>query len=119
MKIVLIWASNNPEKFWNKILKDLLKKGYKVYPVNPNNSEIEWIKTYKSISNIPHDFDVVNFVVPPKITLSILKNNKVNLLNKKLRCQPGSSNQDVKDFLLENEFKDFILDACIMLEKID
>ena len=27
MKIVLIWASNDPEKYWNKILKDLISNG--------------------------------------------------------------------------------------------
>jgi len=42
LKIVIIWASNNTEKYWNKILKDLIGKWYIVIPINPKEKEIEW-----------------------------------------------------------------------------
>lgn len=118
MKIVLIWASNNPEKFWNKILKDLISKWYKVFPVNLKENIIENIKCYKNIEEINVDFDIVNFVVPPKTTLKILENNKNLLQNKKIWIQPWSSNENVIDFLRKNYFKDYIVESCIMLENI-
>jgi predicted CoA-binding protein len=41
MKIVVIGASNDSEKFGNIIVKDLLKKGHTVVPVNPKEQNIE------------------------------------------------------------------------------
>jgi predicted CoA-binding protein len=119
MKIALIWASNNPEKYWNKILKDLIGKWHTVYPVNPKETEIEWLKTHKIISTIPKDFDIIDFVVPAKITLQILQKYKELLKNKKVWIQPGAENEEVKSFLKDNWFTDYITDSCIMVEKIN
>jgi len=120
-KIVLVWASNNTEKYWNKILKDLVAKWYIVYPINPNEDIIEWIKSYKSLSDflaLLNDFDVINFVVPPKITLNILKDNLQKIKDKTIWCQPGTSDDDIVSFLEENNFKNYIVDSCIMLQDL-
>lgn len=118
MKIVLIWASANPEKYWNKILKDLVSKWHKVFPVNPKETQIEGIKTYKSIWEIKEDYEIINFVVKPEIVLNILENNFELIRNKTIWCQPGASDEKVKGFLEKNNFKDYILDSCIMIENI-
>jgi predicted CoA-binding protein len=118
MKIVLIGASNNTEKFGNKIMKDLLKKWHTVIPVNPKEKLIEWVKAHINLWFIKTDYDIVNFVVPPEVTLQILQKYSDILKNKKIWCQPWASNEDVKSFLENNEFKDFITDSCIMVKKI-
>lgn len=82
MEIVLIWASNNKEKYWNKILLDLVSKWYNVIPINQKEKEIEWIRTYNNIKEFNWSFDIVNFVVKPEITNQILKNN-IELLKKR------------------------------------
>lgn len=117
MKIVVIWASNDREKFGNKIVRDLVKKWHTVIPVNPKEKEIEGIRAHNSISNIKFAYDIVNFVVQPEITLQILEKNIDILKNKTIWCQPGSSNEKVKIFL-ENNFANFITDSCIMIEDI-
>ncbi|AAL80867.1 hypothetical protein PFDSM3638_03710 [Pyrococcus furiosus DSM 3638] len=68
-KIALVGAI--PE-YRNIILKDLLRKGFEVLPVNPKYDEIEGIKCYKSVKELPRDVDVIVFVVPPKIGLYVL-----------------------------------------------
>lgn len=117
MKIVLIGASNNTEKYWNKIMKDLLSKWHTVIPVNPKEKLIEWVKSHINLWFIK-DFDIVNFVVQPEVTLQILQKYKDKIIDKKIWCQPWSSNDEVKNFLKENNFKDFITDSCIMIEKL-
>jgi predicted CoA-binding protein len=119
MKIVVIWASNNPEKYGNKIVKDLVKKGYKVHPVNPKEAEIEWIHSHKILKTVPKDFDIINFVVPANITLQILQKYTRLLINKKVWIQPWAENDEVKEFLKENKFTDFITDSCIMIEDLN
>lgn len=117
MKIALVWASNDTEKYGNKILKDLLLKWHIVYPINPKEDYIENIKAYKSLSEVNDDFEIVNFVVKPEITLQILEKNIEILRNKIIWCQPGASNQEVIDFL-KNNYKNYITDSCIMIEDI-
>jgi len=120
-KIVLVWASNNTEKYWNKILKDLVEKWYTVFPINPNEDTIEWIKSYKSLSDFlayANDFDVINFVVPPKVTLELLIQNLYKIKDKTIWCQPGASDDEVVSFLEEFEFKNYIVDSCIMIQDL-
>jgi len=119
MKIVVIWASNNPEKYGNKIVKDLVKKWYKVHPVNPKETEIEWIHSHKILKTVPKDFDIINFVVPANVTLQILQKYTKLLQNKKVWIQPWAENDEVKEFLKENNFKDYITDSCIMVEDLN
>lgn len=118
MKIVIIWASNNPEKFGNKIVKDLVKKWYTVIPVNPNEEEIEWLKTHKILKTVPKNFDIINFVVPANIVLQILQKYKGFLVNKKIWMQPWAENEEVIDYLKNNWFKDYVTNSCIMMEDI-
>ncbi|AEX84710.1 putative CoA-binding protein [Marinitoga piezophila KA3] len=117
-KIALIGATTNKSKFGYKILKDLVKKGYEVLPVTPNYDEIEGIKTYKSVNELP-EVDVLNFVVPPKIGLEITKEAYKNGF-KKFWYQPGAESQEIKEFLdsLNDPEVDYLFYKCIMVETI-
>ena len=119
MIITVIWASNNPEKFWNKIVKDLVKKWYTVHPVNPKEDKIEWLHTHKILKTVPKNFDIINFVVPANVTLQILQKYTKLLQNKKVWVQPWAENEEVEEFLKENNFSDYITKSCIMLEDLN
>lgn len=116
MKVVLLWASNNSEKYGNKILLDLVGKWHTVYPVNPKESEIEWIKSYKDLGSVDWEYDVVNFVVPPQVTLSILQNNTEILKQKTVWIQPWAESDEIKTFLEKNWFTNYITNSCIMIQ---
>ena len=118
MIIALIWASNNPEKYWNKILKYLVKKWHTVHPVNPKEEKIEKLHTHKILKTVPKNFDIANFVVPPNVTLQILKKYSNLLKNKKVWVQPWAEDEEVIDFLKNNWFTDYITSSCIMVEDI-
>ncbi len=118
MKVALIWASANQEKVGNKILKDLVGKWHDVFPVNPKEKNIEWIRTFANLWVVPKIYEIVNFVVRPEVTLQILEKHKDLLKEKKIWCQPWASDENVKIFLEENWFKDYIIDSCIMIEDI-
>ncbi|USN58774.1 MAG: CoA-binding protein [Candidatus Peribacteria bacterium] len=99
-------------------MKDLVVKGYTVYPVNPKESKIEGITAYSTLADISEKYEVVNFVVPPAVTLRILEENREILKGKKIWCQPGSSDEEVKQFLEDHGFEDYITDSCIMLTNL-
>tara|TARA_B100002051_G_C16552484_1_gene543302 strand:+ start:322 stop:714 length:393 start_codon:yes stop_codon:yes gene_type:complete len=111
--IALVGASNNPKKYGNKILLDLLEKGHIVYPINKNESQIEGLKSYKKVSDLPSIPSIINFVVPPnegiEVTKDLVKKGYDNFW-----YQPGAESIEISNFLESNK-KNFIDDKCIMV----
>ena len=71
--IALVGASNDPKKYGNKILLDLISKGYNVAPINNQEEMISGIKSYKNVMDLEISPSIINFVVPPKIGFEITK----------------------------------------------
>lgn len=70
--VAIIGASKNHAKFGNKAVRAFLKKGFTVYPVNPNESEIEGLLAFKSISDVPTRPQMVSVYLPPPVLLGVL-----------------------------------------------
>ena len=119
MKIALVGASNDKEKFGNKIMKHLVSEWHNVFPINPNEVEIEWIRTHKMLKTVPKSFDIINFVVQPNITLQILKKYEKLLKNKQIIIQPGAEDEEVINFIKEWEFTNATIWECIMKKELD
>lgn len=114
--IAVAGATNHTAKFGNIIFRDLLDKGYKVIPVNPRATTIEDIPAWHSLTEAAGEMkiDLVNYVVPPKITNEILEESK-SLGITKAWVQPGAGNEQTREFLEKNNF-DYLLNACIMVQ---
>lgn len=112
-KFAVIGATDNVEKYGNRIFKNLLKRGYEVYPVNPNLKEIDGVKCYPKLSDVPVKVDVVDFVVPPAVTEATLKDcKKLGLDN--IWLQPGSESDVAIAFCRQNDLK-VVYGTCVML----
>jgi predicted CoA-binding protein len=115
MNIALVGASNNPEKFGNRILLHLVREGHMVFPVNPKEKTILGIPCYRKVKDIPSPIDIVDIVVPPKITLKVLRHlNTLGGLD--IWIQPGAGSPDVLAYL-ERHGRDFgkvTYEECIM-----
>ncbi|MCQ4152630.1 MAG: CoA-binding protein [Archaeoglobi archaeon] len=71
----MIGASNNPGKLGWNVFRNLLTHGFKgrLYPVNPNATEIQGKKAYRSIKEIPEPVDVAIILVPAKQTPNVVR----------------------------------------------
>ncbi len=99
MRIVIIGASKKRERFSNKAVRAYLKKGYEVFPVNPNYDEIEGIKVYHSLSELPVDkVDIVSVYVNPSIGRTLV-DEIVRLKPKRVMLNPGSESEEIIDRL--------------------
>lgn len=58
--IVIVGASNKPDRASNGIMKFLMGKGYNCYPVNPSEDEVLGVKSYKTLSEVPIIPDIVD-----------------------------------------------------------
>src|SRR5207249_7767641 len=70
--VAVIGASNNRAKFGNKAVRAFRQQGYRVYPVNPNATEIEGLSVYQSIRDVPVRPQRVTVYLPPPVLLKIL-----------------------------------------------
>lgn len=64
-KVAIAGASRNPKKFGGVVVKELVQKGFTVYPVNPDAGEIQGLKCYKTVPDLPAEVEHL-FVVTPK-----------------------------------------------------
>ncbi|MFC1925533.1 CoA-binding protein [Chloroflexota bacterium] len=112
-RFAVVGATDNPQKYGNQIVKNLKSRGFKVYPVNPGLKEIEGLECFPSLADIPFKVDVVDFVVPPKITEEILKQCKELKLSR-IWLQPGSESEKAIAFCNENKLK-LVHSVCVMI----
>ena len=70
--IAIIGASTNPDKYGNKAVKAYRRRGYTVFPVTPNAEEVEGLKAYRSIGEIPGPVDTASLYLPPKVGITVL-----------------------------------------------
>ncbi len=112
-RFAIVGATNNPQKYGYHIFRNLRNRGYEVYPVNPRLDELEGIRCYPSLADIPIKVDVVDFVVPPKVTNQILRECKRLGLNR-IWLQPGSESEAAIAFCKDNNLK-VVHSVCVML----
>jgi uncharacterized protein len=70
--VAVVGASSSRAKFGNKALRAFLAEGYRVLPINPNESEVEGLKTYASVLDVPEPIDMATVYVQPDVTLRLL-----------------------------------------------
>ena len=66
MNIAIIGASANREKFGNRCVRAYVSKGHTVFPINPREKEIEGLKCFSSVKEIPEKISVVSLYLPPE-----------------------------------------------------
>jgi len=111
----VVGVSRDPEKYGHRIYRDLKAAGYKVYPVNPNAERIGNDVCYRSLSELPEKPDVVDVVVPPGITESVVKEcRKLGIM--RVWMQPGSESKKAINFCKKNDIK-VLHNICVIVER--
>ncbi|TRZ78336.1 hypothetical protein D4R87_00900 [bacterium] len=74
--IAVVGASRDPKKVGGAILENLIQSGFlgDIYPVNPKAENIQGIKNWKSISELPHTkIDLAIIAVPASAVSRVLE----------------------------------------------
>lgn len=72
-KLAVAGASRNPKKFGGSVVKDLKERGFELFPVNPNAEEIQNLKCYKNIADLPADVKHLLILTPKEKTMETAK----------------------------------------------
>ena len=70
--VAVVGASSDRHKFGNKALRAFQAAGYTVIPINPNEAEVEGLKTYASVLDVPERIDMATVYVQPDVALGLL-----------------------------------------------
>ena len=71
--IVVIGASADRSKFGNRCVRAYVQQGWTVHPINPRETTIEGLTTYRSIGDVPAGFiDRVSVYLPASLGLKVL-----------------------------------------------
>jgi predicted CoA-binding protein len=111
--LAVVGASRDEKKFGNKVYKDLIRKGYKTYPVNPNAEEIEGQPCYPDLSALPEAVDGVVFVVPPAQTEKVVR-EAAEVGVSRVWMQQGSESADAVRFCEDNGIS-VVAGECILM----
>ena len=72
LTVAVVGASNDRSKFGNKALRAYQAQGHSVIPINPNEREVEGLKTYPSVLDVPGPIDMATVYVQPNIAMQLL-----------------------------------------------
>jgi predicted CoA-binding protein len=61
--VAVIGASTNRAKYGNKAVRAFARQGYRVVPINPTASEVEGLKAYASVLDVPGTIDIATVYV--------------------------------------------------------
>ena len=108
-----IGLSRDPKKFSRSVFKELRAKGYEVFPVNPNMDDVEGVKCYHDISELPKNVRHALFMTPKPSTVSAVE-SAINSGFTYLWLQQGTESREAINVAKENGVK-LVSGACIMM----
>jgi len=112
--VAVIGMSKNPEKDSNRIPAYLMKNGYRVVPVNPTADEILGTKSYKRLTDVPGEVDIVDVFRPSEDVPNYVQ----DVIQKKPKVfweQLGIHNPEAEEKIAAAGIK-VVYDRCMFVE---
>ncbi|MEO8179565.1 MAG: CoA-binding protein [Deltaproteobacteria bacterium] len=109
--IALVGASSNPERPSHGIFARLLQAGYRVVPVNPNETRVHGQPAVASLEDVPGGVDIVNVFRRPEYTPAVAS-GAVAIGAKVLWLQSGIWNEEAAAIATAAGLS-VVMDECI------
>ena len=71
--VAVIGASSDRKKFGNRAVRAFQREGYTIVPINPHAAEVEGLKAYASVLDVPGPIDMATFYVPPEVGEQVIE----------------------------------------------
>src|SRR6187455_3376745 len=92
--VAVVGASSDRRKFGNKALRAFQAEGYTVIPINPNEPEVEGLKTFASVLDVPGPIDMATVYVQPDVAMRLLDEfERKNI--PEIWLNPGADDDDI------------------------
>jgi predicted CoA-binding protein len=91
----LIGASNKPERYAYQAMKLLLEKGHRVHLVHPRLAEIEGLRVYQTVSEIPEQIHTVTLYIGSARS-ALMVGDILGCRPQRIIFNPGSENDELE-----------------------
>ena len=112
--IAVVGASVKPWRDSNSIMQFLMQVGYKVFPVNPNYSEVLGIRCVPLLSEVPEKVDIVDVFRRPEAVGGIV-DDAIAVGAKTIWLQLGIVNEEAAA-KAERARLSVVMDHCIRVD---
>lgn len=112
-KFALIGLSRDPKKFSRMVYKELTAKGFEILPVNPNMDDVDGVKCYHNVSDLPSDVKRALLMTPKASTAGAVENAVHNGITH-IWIQQGAETKEALDSAKNSDIK-LVSGACIMM----
>lgn len=111
--LAIAGVSRNTKKFGFMVFKELKKKGYNLYPINPNTDKIDNSICYKSVLDLPTSATNL-YIVTPKINTEQIIKDAIAKGIKNIWIQQKSETAEALSIASENEVN-LVYGECIIM----
>lgn len=111
-RVVVLGASNNPERYSNKAVRMLREHGHEVVPVHPVATEIEGLPVVPRLNQVTGKVDTLTLYVSPD-TLTPMQADIINLNPGRIIFNPGTENPQLMQELRQHGLK--VVEACTLV----
>ena len=92
--VAVVGASRDRRKFGNKAVRAFVAAGDTVVPIHPRELEIEGLRAYRSVLDVPGPIDMATIYLPPRVALTILAELRQKGVGE-VWLNPGADDDDV------------------------
>lgn len=93
--VAVLGASRDRGKYGNKSVRAHVRAGWQVFPINPRADEIEGLRAYHSLKDLPvQALDRVSVYLPPEIGIRLLDEIAARR-PREVWLNPGSESDDL------------------------
>ena len=92
--VAVVGASRDRHKFGNKALRAFRDAGHTVIPINPHETEVEGVRAYASVLDVPGPIDMATVYVQPDTALRLLDEFQRKRIPE-IWLNPGADDDDV------------------------
>ena len=91
-RFAVVGASQDREKYGNKVLRVYMQDNRDVVPINPSATDVEGLAAYRDLASVPDDIDGVSIITPPAVTERVVQ-DAIKRGIKHIWMQPGAENR--------------------------
>ncbi len=113
VSIAVVGATDAPGKYGGIIYRDLKRKGYKVFAVNPARDSVDGDPCWASVEDLPQTPTIVDLVVPAVRGLRVVAQCEASGIQN-VWVQPGAESRELLESLERGPFH-WLAHACIMV----
>ena len=110
--VVVLGASNNPERYSYKALKMLAENGYKTIPVHPQLKDIDGIEVKNSLGDISENIYTLTLYVGPEKIIPLIA-DIIKLKPQRVILNPGTESRELKEALVKASIS--YIEACTLV----